>query len=69
MFFVVVVVALLHRFSFPWYFCLDPMVKAQLRLQVSRCSTFLMACDVPGTVVLFVENVLHVVLVLFSGTF
>jgi hypothetical protein len=35
-----------------------------LRLQVSACSTFLMACDVPSMAV-FVGNLLSVVLVLF----
>jgi hypothetical protein len=37
-----------------------------LRLQVSECSTFLILCYVPSTVV-FVENLLNAFLVLFQN--
>jgi hypothetical protein len=35
----------------------------------SDCSTFLIMCDVPSTVVFFVENLLNAFLVLFPDFF
>jgi hypothetical protein len=62
--FIIILLFSYHRFSFPWYFSSWASGEPYLSGFVSDCSTFLTICDVPSTVV-FLENLLSVVLVLF----
>jgi hypothetical protein len=56
-----------HRYPSPGTSPLEPMAHhSALKFD---CSTFLRMCDVPGTVIFFVENLLNAFVVLFPDLF